>query len=173
MEQNIEKQNTKRRSTFAVLFYINRTKIRKDGMCQLLCKVSIDAAQINNRNAGLTTHEVNTGSTSVTEYQGSGAATRYLAGTSGVYIYEDESDHLHTPEGNYSSWLAYRYTRTTTETQVLTSAPGEILSGGAMTLGADAVLNDDSRIVAGGNPPEVFYYTADHYSSFRQIEPLP
>ena len=29
------------------------------------------------------------------------------------------------------------------------------------------------RIVAGGNPPEVFYYTAEHYSSFRQIEPLP
>ena len=29
------------------------------------------------------------------------------------------------------------------------------------------------RFVAGGNPPEVFYYTADHYSSFRQIEPLP
>ncbi|HAF54482.1 MAG TPA: ribonuclease [Thauera sp.] len=29
------------------------------------------------------------------------------------------------------------------------------------------------RIVAGGDPPEVFYYTADHYSSFRQIEPLP
>ena len=33
----------KRRSTFAILFYINRTKIRKDGKCQLLCKVSIDA----------------------------------------------------------------------------------------------------------------------------------
>ena len=51
MEQNIEKQNTKRRSTFAVLFYINRTKIRKDGMCQLLCKVSIDAewAQIGTK----------------------------------------------------------------------------------------------------------------------------
>ena len=29
------------------------------------------------------------------------------------------------------------------------------------------------RIVTGGNPPEVFYYTADHYSSFRQVEPLP
>lgn len=51
MEQYIEKQNTKRRSTFAVLFYINRTKIRKDGMCQLLCKVSIDAewAQIGTK----------------------------------------------------------------------------------------------------------------------------
>ncbi len=43
MEKNTEKQNVKRRSTFAVLFYINRTKVRKDGMCQLLCKVSIDA----------------------------------------------------------------------------------------------------------------------------------
>lgn len=29
------------------------------------------------------------------------------------------------------------------------------------------------RIVSGGDPPEVFYYTADHYRSFRQIEPLP
>lgn len=26
------------------------------------------------------------------------------------------------------------------------------------------------RIVSGGNPPEVFYYTADHYRSFRPIE---
>lgn len=42
---NTDKTNntTKRRSTFAILFYINRTKIRKDGSCQLLCKVSIDA----------------------------------------------------------------------------------------------------------------------------------
>lgn len=40
-----------RRSTFAVLFYINRTKVRKDGLCQLLCKVSIDAeaAQIGTK----------------------------------------------------------------------------------------------------------------------------
>lgn len=27
------------------------------------------------------------------------------------------------------------------------------------------------RIVTGGTPPEVFYYTEDHYRSFRQIEP--
>ena len=26
------------------------------------------------------------------------------------------------------------------------------------------------RIVAGGQPPVVFYYTADHYRSFRRIE---
>lgn len=29
------------------------------------------------------------------------------------------------------------------------------------------------RIVTGGDPPEVFYYTDDHYSSFRAIEPRP
>jgi guanyl-specific ribonuclease Sa len=26
------------------------------------------------------------------------------------------------------------------------------------------------RIVAGGDPPEVFYYTDDHYRSFRRVE---
>lgn len=40
----LDNQPIKRRSTFAVLFYINRTKVRKDGKCQLLCKISIDAA---------------------------------------------------------------------------------------------------------------------------------
>lgn len=46
-----QNQDIKRRSTFAVLFYINRTKVRKDGLCQLLCKVSIDAeaAQIGTK----------------------------------------------------------------------------------------------------------------------------
>ena len=43
MKKDTDNRNGKRRSTFAVLLYINRTKVRKDGMCQLLCKVSIDA----------------------------------------------------------------------------------------------------------------------------------
>ncbi|TAH45813.1 MAG: ribonuclease [Betaproteobacteria bacterium] len=29
------------------------------------------------------------------------------------------------------------------------------------------------RIVTGGHPPEVYYYTSDHYRSFRRIEPQP
>ncbi len=29
------------------------------------------------------------------------------------------------------------------------------------------------RIVSGGDPPTVFYYTDDHYRSFRQVEPRP
>jgi len=27
------------------------------------------------------------------------------------------------------------------------------------------------RIIAGGDPPEVYYYTDDHYRTFRQVEP--
>lgn len=51
MKKKTDIKDTKRRSTFAILFYINRTKVRKDGMCQLLCKVSIDAewAQIGTK----------------------------------------------------------------------------------------------------------------------------
>lgn len=47
METN--NKEIKRRSTFSLLFYINRTKVRKDGTCKLLCKVSIDtkSAPIN------------------------------------------------------------------------------------------------------------------------------
>lgn len=29
------------------------------------------------------------------------------------------------------------------------------------------------RFVTGGKPPEVFYYTEDHYRSFRRIDPAP
>lgn len=43
MKKDKDNSTPKRRSTFAILFYINRTKVRKDGTCQLLCKVSIDA----------------------------------------------------------------------------------------------------------------------------------
>lgn len=43
MRKDTTNTEIRHRSTFAVLFYINRTKVRKDGTCQLLCKVSIDA----------------------------------------------------------------------------------------------------------------------------------
>ena len=39
MKEKINNTEIRHRSTFAVLFYINRTKVRKDGTCQLLCKI--------------------------------------------------------------------------------------------------------------------------------------
>lgn len=40
MEMN-DKQE-KRRNTFAILFYINRTQVRKDGTCKVFCNISIN-----------------------------------------------------------------------------------------------------------------------------------
>jgi filamentous hemagglutinin len=116
-----------------------------------LGNLDIAVTALNNTNEHFTTTVVNLGSQHLVEYQGSGAGVRYAAGTPGVYVYNDESDHLHTPQGNYEQWLSYNYYRNTTESRVLSSDPGQILSGGAMNLSADTVLNDKSQIIAGGD----------------------
>ncbi len=117
---------------------------------EALGNVDLAAGQINNTNEHFSTTVESLGTEHVVEYQGSGSATRYTPGTPGVYVYNDESDHLMTPEGSYESWLAYSYDRATTETKVQSSDPAQILSGGAMNITADTLLNDKSRIIAGG-----------------------
>ncbi|HTN65155.1 MAG TPA: S-layer family protein, partial [Burkholderiaceae bacterium] len=117
---------------------------------EALGNLDISARQINNTNEHFSTTVEFFGPEYVVEYQGSGSANRYLPGTPGVYIYNNESDYLMTPEGSYENWLAYGYYRTATETKVLSSDPGQILSGGAMALTADSLLNDKSRVIAGG-----------------------
>ncbi|BBB90465.1 two-partner secretion domain-containing protein [Methylomusa anaerophila] len=112
--------------------------------------LSLFSHEINNTNEHFSTVIEKTQEQQMEEYQGSGSPNRYLAGTPGVYIYNDESDHLQTPAGGFESWLAYRYTRTTMESKVETSDPGQILSGGAMQIIADTVTNDKSKIIAGG-----------------------
>ncbi len=112
--------------------------------------LGLNTKTVNNTNQNFSTTTENLAAQSITEYQGSGSPNRYTPGTPDVYVYNDESDHLHTPEGNYESWSAYNYTRNTSETRVASSDPAQILSGGAMRITADTVNNDKSRIIAGG-----------------------
>lgn len=127
------------------------TTLHNDGATiEALGSADIRARTLHNTNRDFATTTVSLPDQSLTEYQGAGAPTRYAAGAPDVYIYNDESDHLHTPEGNYESWTAYSYTRSTTETRVARSDPGQISAGGAMRITADTVLNDKSRIIAGG-----------------------
>ncbi len=114
-------------------------------------RLELKAASIVNRNLHFSTTEVSLPAEQLTEYQGAGSPTRYLPGTPDVYVYNDESDHLHTPEGNFESWSVYRYTRSSTETRVASSDPAKIVSGGEMQIDAGGVLNDGSQIIAGGN----------------------
>ncbi len=117
---------------------------------EALGSADLAARQINNTNANFSTTIYSLGTESRKEYQGSGSLYRYAPGSPGVYVFNDESAHLHTPQGNYESWLSYKYDRSSTETRVQNSDPAQILSGGAMRITADRVLNDKSHIIAGG-----------------------
>jgi filamentous hemagglutinin len=118
---------------------------------EALGSLSLSAAQINNLNRHI---QVETSSStkqeSVTEYQGAGAAKRYVAGTPGVATYDEESLHLRTPDGNYEIWTLYQTTRTSRQSEIVSSDPGRIIAGGNTSISADLVANEDSHIIAGG-----------------------
>lgn len=52
--------------------------------------------------------------------------------------------------GDVKAWTQYDVTHTEYETQVTSSAPGRIISGGSMTLRGDELISDKSQILAGG-----------------------
>ncbi|WP_281661652.1 two-partner secretion domain-containing protein, partial [Microvirgula aerodenitrificans] len=113
--------------------------------------LSLNAFRVENSNEHFRTEVLPAGGpTRIIEYQGTGAIARYLPGTPGVYVFNDESDQLMTPEGRYESWSQYDYTRTIKESKVVESDPGRITAGGNLVLNADSVLNSNSRITAGG-----------------------
>ncbi len=58
--------------------------------------------------------------------------------------------YLHTPTGSSYHFYHYEYTRTVSETLVIDARPASIQSGGTLAIDADLVVNDKSRILAGG-----------------------
>ena len=114
---------------------------------EALGSITISAQQIRNTDEHFSTHVVEVSSGAVQEYVLNGSPNRYRPDQ--ISIYNDEVDHLVTPEGVGDNWVRYDYTRTTTETQVNTAASGQILSGSDMQLAADTLVNDKSRIIAG------------------------
>lgn len=114
--------------------------------------ISMRASQINNTNRDFSTQVVQVSSSAAQEYQIVGQAERWAPHQVG---FRDEEELvlyvLHT--GQASNWVGfnrYDFTRTVHETRVARSDPGQILAAGSITLDAGAVLNDKSRIVAGG-----------------------
>ena len=110
--------------------------------------LSLNSAELRNTNEHFSTQVVEVSREGVQEFQHTGSANRYRPDQ--ISLYNDEVSHLVSPEGVADNYNRYDYTRTTTQTQILTSDPGEILSGGSMLLTANSVLNDKSRIIAGG-----------------------
>jgi filamentous hemagglutinin len=112
--------------------------------------LSLAATTLHNKDMHLESALEVKSTSSVVEYQGSGAAKRYAAGDADVYTFTDESLHLHTPDGIYESWTQYDVIRTISETTIKTSDPAKILAGGSISLYGNTVLNDNSQIIAGG-----------------------
>ncbi|CAM3614901.1 Toxin CdiA [Pseudomonas reidholzensis] len=110
--------------------------------------MNLAVRELRNTNEHFSTVDVELSREQLREYQISGSPNRYQAGQ--VSVYRDEVDHLNTPEGVRDNFNRYDYTRVVTETRIATSAPAQILAGGNLTFSGDTVLNDKSRILAGG-----------------------
>lgn len=118
---------------------------------EALGNLSINAAQINNTNEHFSTQSVVVGTEARDDYQISGSGNIY--NSSQVWFsYRNGGilTQLNAPDGSSTNFFHYDYTRTTTETQIASSDPAKLLSGGNMQINAGNVLNDTSQIVAGG-----------------------
>ncbi|WP_205203986.1 hemagglutinin repeat-containing protein, partial [Azonexus hydrophilus] len=126
------------------------TRVSNDGArIEALGEISLAAETIDNTNAHLETRTVIVDQRAFDEYQGVGSGNRYTYDAIQLVPHEDFT-RLQAPDGLYNDWYRYSYTRTTSETQVVSSQPGRILAGGDVNLNADILNNLDSQIVAGG-----------------------
>ncbi|PIB62983.1 hemagglutinin repeat-containing protein [Pseudomonas sp. 2822-17] len=114
---------------------------------EALGHLSVNARQINNTNEHFATQRVLVSNQVLQEFLLSGSTNRYTPDQ--ISLYNDEVLHLVTPESSGTRWNRYDYTRSVTETQIVSSDPAQMLAGGNLNLIADQVLNDKSRIIAG------------------------
>ncbi len=116
---------------------------------EALGSLRIAAGEVVNEDLHFRTETVDLPGQQVIELAGQGSSYRYRPGDPGVYVYNDESDHLHTPEGNHEVWHRYEFTRQVSETRIASADPARILSGASLQITADHVLNDKGHILAG------------------------
>ncbi len=113
--------------------------------------MNIAADEVRNINAHYSTRTETRPPESVVELAGAGSPRRYRPDDPDVYVYNHESDHLHTPEQNYERWLRYVYQRSVTEDVTANSSPAQLISGGTLRVLGQTLTNDKSRIMAGAN----------------------
>ncbi|MEY8769549.1 hemagglutinin repeat-containing protein [Erwinia sp. ACCC 02193] len=112
---------------------------------------AIAMAEVNNTNRNLTTKTVTTENAQHHDAVLKGHTDRFdwsEVDTSHKNKYKVHSARM--PDGTSGSeFYEYTYQRVVKETQIKSSDPGKILSGGNMTFTADRLFNHDSQIVAG------------------------
>lgn len=115
--------------------------------------LTLNSQNIRNTNEHFKTELKQVDQQHLIEYEAQGQNQRYAEGsqdTLGWSIQNNESDHMVTPDGVWhENWHKYDYDRTTQQTQVTDSAPGQILAGGNLKITGTSLLNSDSQIIAG------------------------
>nr|WP_252264699.1 hypothetical protein [Neisseria gonorrhoeae] len=118
-------------------------------------KMRLGVEKLHNTNEHLKTQLVETGRERIVDYEAFGRHELLREGTQhelGWFVYNNESDHLRTPDGvAHENWHKYDYEKVTQETQVTGTAPAKIIAGSDLIIDSKAVFNSDSRIIAGGN----------------------
>ena len=118
-------------------------------------KMRLGVEKLHNTNEHLKTQLVETGREHIVDYEAFGRHELLREGTQhelGWSVYNNESDHLRTPDGAaHENWHKYDYEKVTQKTQVTQTAPAKIISGNDLTIDGKEVFNTDSQIIAGGN----------------------
>ncbi|WP_296592158.1 hemagglutinin repeat-containing protein [Methylophaga sp.] len=118
---------------------------------EALGNAALTIADLQNLNAELITEVVQTGSGSFDRFTPAGTGVIYeTADYPGAKIGNVHVEWRSAGAYTFREYTRYLGTKRFYETQIVSSAPGQILSGGDMLI-SGSVLNSDSQIIAGGN----------------------
>lgn len=122
---------------------------------EALGNATLAVTDLQNLNADLVTQVVQTGTGSFDRFTARGRSDILESGDYPAFRIGDVGvewryGSTYGLSYNFREYTRYLGTRRFYETQVVSSTPGQIFSGGDMTI-IGAVLNSDSQIIAGGN----------------------
>lgn len=118
---------------------------------EALGNATLSVNDLQNLNADLVTEVVQTGSGSFDRFTPRGDNVIYeTSDYPGAHIGNVHVEWRSAGPYSFREYTRYLGTKRFYETQIVSSAPGQILSGGDMFI-SGSVLNSDSQIIAGGN----------------------
>ncbi|WP_051901482.1 hemagglutinin repeat-containing protein [Methylotenera sp. L2L1] len=118
---------------------------------EALGNATFSVTDLQNLNADLVTQVVQTGTGGFDRFTPRGQSVILESGDyPGAHIGNVNVEWRSAGPYTFREYTRYLGTKTTYETQVVSSTPGQILAGGNMMFNGN-VLNSDSQIIAGGN----------------------
>ncbi|WP_061301678.1 beta strand repeat-containing protein, partial [Janthinobacterium agaricidamnosum] len=120
---------------------------------EALGNLNLGASQVNLLNNHFSMEVIATGTPEhIVEYRAGLEDKVYREGDPGVFMDPVGSRNiirLHVPGRTFDEYQKYDVTRSTSETRIVTSDPGKIISGKDLTVNSGRIYNENSRLIAG------------------------